>query len=318
MNQQLFDLITDADEEDAIEDEHLTDLEGPNEDGLTPLQWACGKKAYRIAGKLIEAGAEIGPAFLNHPAYWNLMDEGDMPLNAAAYYASKGLVLGLLAAGAAFDTPGREGLPIHVAAGRGWTDVVALILDKGGAIEQVDDEGATPLMVAAIKGKLDTIKLLRARGADVLVKNFEGESIEDLAKHRRAEVLKACGITPKPEVDRTADAVAATSQYVGKRWSAEQGDLFSQEPATFWFRFAPPSELKSTIKDDYEDEVMGWRWKEVVPVATVSHSDDEERAVAWLFLDYRKGAPRVLVTTSDTWSDPKFVDSLDELKLRVH
>lgn len=321
MNQPLFDLITAADHEDALDEfltEHEPDLESVNPDGLTALEWACGNRAYRCAGKLLEAGATMTPAFLTRPAYWNLMDQGDMPLNAACYYGVQALALALLEAGAAYDTKGREGLPLHVAAGRGWTDVVERILDSGAAIELVDDEGATPLMHAAQKGELETIELLRNRGANVLVKNFAGESIEDLVKYRRAEVLKACGIVAKPEVDRTADARAATTSYIGHRVSGEHGALFGQEPATFWFHFADPSELKSTIKDDFEDYVMGWRWKEVVPVASVRHSDDIDRAVGWLFLDYRKGSPRVLITTTDTWNDPQFVDSIDDLALQVH
>jgi len=61
--------------------------------------------------------------------------------------------------------------PMHLAARRGHTEVVQLLLDNGAALEETDNRGFTALLYAASSGNLDLVRLLVERGAvvDVVV-----------------------------------------------------------------------------------------------------------------------------------------------------
>lgn len=56
--------------------------------------------------------------------------------------------------------------PVHAAADRGHTQVVALLVDKGADLHGQTNEGITPLHLAARGGHSGTAKLLISLGAD--------------------------------------------------------------------------------------------------------------------------------------------------------
>ena len=89
----------------------------------------------------------------------------------------------------------RKGLDVNLADENGWTplhfaaqaqapEVVALLLDAGAQVDPKDVHGNTPLFKAVFgsKGRGDTIKLLRARGADALSVNKHGQTPVGLAR----------------------------------------------------------------------------------------------------------------------------------------
>jgi ankyrin repeat protein len=51
------------------------------------------------------------------------------------------------------------------AAGMGDTEVVERLIKRGVNVNAHDDEGVTPLMLAAQEGRIDTVKLLLRNGA---------------------------------------------------------------------------------------------------------------------------------------------------------
>src|SRR5262245_29004106 len=57
------------------------------------------------------------------------------------------------------------------------TDVVEAILKKGVPVDQRTVNGMTPLMIAARDGKVATLKLLIAKGADVHATMNDGTSV---------------------------------------------------------------------------------------------------------------------------------------------
>jgi ankyrin repeat protein len=57
--------------------------------------------------------------------------------------------------------------PIHLAARRGHMQVVELLLDHGADLEETDNRGFTPLVYAASSGNLDLVRFLVDRGAAV-------------------------------------------------------------------------------------------------------------------------------------------------------
>jgi ankyrin repeat protein len=89
----------------------------------------------------------------------------------------------------------RKGLDVNHADKNGWTplhfaaqaqapEVATLLLDAGAEVDPKDIHGNTPLFKAVFesKGKGDTIKLLRARGANPLAANKHGQTPIGLAR----------------------------------------------------------------------------------------------------------------------------------------
>ncbi len=58
----------------------------------------------------------------------------------------------------------------------GRTSELAEFLDHGLPVDVTDGEGNSPLMVAAYRGRLDTVRMLLARGADVDLRNARDQS----------------------------------------------------------------------------------------------------------------------------------------------
>jgi ankyrin repeat protein len=91
------------------------------------------------------------------------------------------------------DYDGRDPLrepPLSIAAGLGKLEIVKLLLEKGANVNATDLLGQTPLMIAAKEGHLEIVKLLLAKGAAPNAKNSEGKTALDFAtKAGRTEVV---------------------------------------------------------------------------------------------------------------------------------
>jgi uncharacterized protein len=83
--------------------------------------------------------------------------------------------------------------PLHYAASSPESDtqVLALLLDKGAAINAASPNGSTPIMMAALYGTEAGVRLLLSRGADLKRKNDLGMTVADFADRGGREKLAA-------------------------------------------------------------------------------------------------------------------------------
>lgn len=138
-------------------------LDCRDENGFTPLHWACQEGYQELTRLLLERGASV-----------TLMDEEHfLPLEIAIYEGHLGVVqvfygLGLLqrASRANFSS-------LHCAASVGNNGIVSFLLEIPVDPNQRDDGGRTPLHWAAQEGHLRVAKALLSAGANssVLCKN---------------------------------------------------------------------------------------------------------------------------------------------------
>lgn len=104
----------------------------------------------------------------------------ETPLMMAALRGRMDWTRQLLDRGAAIERPGWNAL--HYAASGPESKVVALLLDRGAAIDALAPNGTTALMMAARYGSDDSARLLLARGAAARLKNQAGLQAADFAR----------------------------------------------------------------------------------------------------------------------------------------
>ncbi len=77
-----------------------------------------------------------------------------------------------------------------IAAKRGRTEIVQLLLSKGANVNDKNYKGETAMMEAAKKNRIELIEVLISNGGDVNAKNNRGISSIMMAFHKGA--FKAC------------------------------------------------------------------------------------------------------------------------------
>ncbi|TWC71865.1 ankyrin repeat domain-containing protein [Herbaspirillum sp. SJZ099] len=114
---------------------------------------------------------------------------GDTPLMLAAFYGNVPVVRLLLSREVEVNRPGWA--PLHYAAINGNAEIVGLLLEASAYIDaESPDEQMTPVMLAAMRGRVAAVAALRDGGADLTLKNKDGLTALDLARrYGQTEVI---------------------------------------------------------------------------------------------------------------------------------
>ena len=83
------------------------------------------------------------------------------------------------------------GTPAMSAAAHGFGDVLQLIIDKKCNLNAQDEDGWTALMYAVCAGNVENVARLVAAGADVKIKNKDGDDAKKLATGKNKDKLLA-------------------------------------------------------------------------------------------------------------------------------
>ncbi len=233
------------------------DVNAPQADGATAIQWAAYRNDLEIADLLIAAGANVKTP----------NEDGATPLSLASIGGSSAMIEKLLKAGADANEAGPHGeTPLMYAARNGNVDAIKVLLDHKASISAREKlRGTTALMWAAEHGHPVAVKLLIEHGAEVdaasnpdakggtayLAPTAKQRAIADgiapdgslLATGRRgraATQAPAAAQAPAPRVNdlATADAAAADAAFARTAntngggltalvFAARQGDLES-------------------------------------------------------------------------------------------
>jgi ankyrin repeat protein len=109
----------------------------------------------------------------------------------AAYHEHLDVLACLLERGADTNKADNEGrTPLLVAAAMGQLAVVSCLLKVGADVDKRDNEGRTPLFVGAITGRLPVVRYLLKHGANInQACNDGGTPLMIAAAHKHAEVV---------------------------------------------------------------------------------------------------------------------------------
>jgi len=137
------------------------DVNAPQADGATALQWAAYRDDLKLAAALLAAGAN--PKLANR--------EGATPMQLASLHGSAAMMEKLLDAGVDVNERGpHDETPLMYAARSGSLPAINLLLKRGADVNAKESlRGTTALMWAVEQGHADAVQLLLQHGADVSV-----------------------------------------------------------------------------------------------------------------------------------------------------
>jgi ankyrin repeat protein len=189
------------------------DVNAPQEDGATALQWAAYNSDLELAGILIDAGAKVSAA----------NQDGASALYLASLQGDALMIDKLLKAGANVNQPGPQGeTPLMLAARSGSLNAMQMILGYKPDINAKEKlRGTTALMWATEQGHPEAVRLLIAAGANIGVAmgpDYGGKPRNNIA------------VTKEERAAGKARAAAAEAAVKGRAPAATNGESAAEGP----------------------------------------------------------------------------------------
>ncbi|KAK7999276.1 hypothetical protein PG990_011876 [Apiospora arundinis] len=135
--------------------------------GETVLMTALAGQRLRVVDRLLDLGADVTLR----------SRDGTTALEQAIRHNLLGAVTKILAYGEDIRAELGINTSLQVAARFGASNIIDVLLEHGADLEYKDDEGLTPLVIAASKGHLDAVKQLLQHGAQLTTRNARKETI---------------------------------------------------------------------------------------------------------------------------------------------
>ncbi|KAH8379128.1 hypothetical protein KR009_003201 [Drosophila setifemur] len=215
--------------------ERGADINRQDNEGWTPLHATASCGFVSIARFLVENGADVAAVNsdgdlaldlaidVQHMAMIGYMEKMVQELNIdveAARKAEEQAMLNdakkwLRSDAAEVDRPHPKtgATALHVAAAKGYTKVLSLLLAGRGNVDRQDNDGWTPLHAASHWGQRETSEMLVESLADMDIRNYAGQSCIDVADRKIVKFLEELRANkrnkrrPSSQISRISDAI---------------------------------------------------------------------------------------------------------------
>ena len=122
----------------------------------------------------------------------------------------------LLDAGGDADMVVGNGGLLHVAAGRGDTEMIELLVSHGAAVNALDRRGATPLCAAARRDRIEAVRFLLEKGGDPDLRGERGISAFGEASHSGQKEMLRLMLDAGAEIDAPTSWTGYTAWQVAR------------------------------------------------------------------------------------------------------
>ncbi|XP_039148954.1 protein phosphatase 1 regulatory subunit 12A isoform X17 [Drosophila simulans] len=192
--------------------ERGADINRQDNEGWTPLHATASCGFVSIARYLVENGADVAAVNsdgdlaldlaidVQHMAMIDFMEKMVQELNINVDEARKAEEQAMLndakkwlrsdAAEVDRPHPKTGATALHVAAAKGYTKVLGLLLAGRGNVDRQDNDGWTPLHAASHWGQRETAEMLVESLADMDIRNYAGQSCIDVADRKIVKFLE--------------------------------------------------------------------------------------------------------------------------------
>ncbi|KAL6474582.1 hypothetical protein MHYP_G00181430 [Metynnis hypsauchen] len=281
--------------------ENGSDVNRGDNEGWTPLHAAASCGFIQITKYLIEHGAQVGA----------VNSEGELPVDVATEDAMERLLkaeikkqgvdvdrarkeeervmmqdaMAVLSGSASLSPhPNTQATALHVAAAKGYIEVLKVLLQCGLDVDSRDSDGWTALHAAAHWGQEEACTLLTERMCDMNAVNNVGQTALDVADENLADMLE--------ELQKKQNAMRTEKQKIqppfietsppisvapvrSRRTSISR--MSSKEKITLHEREKhPPPALQTPPTEEEEEEPNAQNRPAAAPKASSSSSSEEE------------------------------------------
>lgn len=152
-----------------------------DEDGDTPLHWACGSGSLEKVRFLVDKGAHIN--IQNHT--------GKTPLHQCSGFDDMDVIRLLVANGADINIEDNNGMrPLHMACWQGRFHYVEFLFENGAKPNARSNNGKYPLQYACDKSNLQIAKLVIDNGGNVNYGDDYGSPLHHASQNGHFKVVK--------------------------------------------------------------------------------------------------------------------------------
>ncbi|XP_037908812.1 protein phosphatase 1 regulatory subunit 12B isoform X3 [Hermetia illucens] len=240
---------------------HGADINRQDNEGWTPLHATASCGFVSIARYLIENGADLTAINSDGELAIDLASTNSMADHLQTIYDENGIDcdharqseeqimlsdakkwLRSDASEADKPHPKTGATALHVAAAKGYTKVLSLLLAGRANVDKQDNDGWTPMHAAAHWGQKEAIQMLVDAMADIDIKNYAGQTPIDVAE---------------PSIVKFLEEIKATNKRIKRRPTSQIriSDTIENhiEAPAKMIRVEVKSDSKDTVNDDNTD-----------------------------------------------------------------